>query len=256
MSKLEIEVVLCRADKMDNYSYLIHDEKSGKTAVIDPSELEPILARCEEKNWKIDYVFNTHHHYDHTDFNVALKEKFGAIVVGAKNDENRIPGIDDTVSDGDVFEFGENKAKIIDAPGHTTGHILWYFEDAKALFTGDVLFGLGIGGLFEGTSKQMWNTLCKIKELPDEVEVYVGHEYTLHCARMALQLEPKNQDLINYVNEAQEKRMNNLPTTPSTILKEKNCNPYLRADNENIQKRLGLYGLSAEKVFANLVGEG
>jgi hydroxyacylglutathione hydrolase len=241
---------------MDNYSYLIHDEKSNKTAVIDPSELKPILKKCEEKNWKIDYVLNTHHHYDHTDFNIAIKEKFNAIVIGAKSDERRIPGIDRTVDDGDIFDFGENKAKIIDAPGHTIGHILWYFEDAKVLFTGDVLFNLGIGGLFEGTSKQMWNTLSKIKALPDDVKIYCGHEYTLHCARNALHMEPKNQMLIDYVHDAQSKRANNEPTVPTTVYKEKNCNPYLRADDENFQKRLGLYGLSPEKVFAHLVGEG
>lgn len=255
MSKLEIETVLCRADKMDNYSYLIHDEKSGKTAVVDPSELEPIVKKCEEKNWNIDYVLNTHHHYDHTDFNIAIKEKYGAIVVGAKKDEKRIPGIDKIVDDGDFFEFGENKAKIIDAPGHTIGHILWYFEDAKVLFTGDVLFNLGIGGLFEGTSKQMWNTLCKIKQLPNDVKIYAGHEYTLHCARMALHIDPNNQTLIDYVYDAQDKRAKKLPTVPTTVGKEKICNPYLRADDESLQRRLGLYGWSAEKVFAHLVGE-
>lgn len=160
---LDIETILCRAGRMDNYAYLLTDKATGVSAVVDPSEAEPVISRCEQLGRKPSYILNTHHHYDHTDANLEIKNFFHARVVGAEYDANRIPGLDETVKDGDIWMLGNTKAEIIRVDGHTRGHILWYFPDDKALFTGDTLFNLCIGGLFEGTAKEMFVSLNKIK---------------------------------------------------------------------------------------------
>lgn len=231
MSKLRIETILCRAGKMDNYSYLIIDEATGKSAIIDPSESAPIIARCQELKVKPDYILNTHHHYDHTDGNLELKKLFGAKVVGASYDAHRIPGIDISLSDGDTFSIGNSQAKIILVKGHTTGHILWYFQEAKALFTGDVLFNLCIGGLFEGNVEEMFTSLNRIKSLPDDVDFYPGHEYTIHGVGLAQYLEPQNLDLQKYLHDAEAKLEKGLPVCPVKLGIEKKVNPYLKAQN-------------------------
>lgn len=228
-SKLRVETILCRAGKMDNYSYLIIDETTGQSAIIDPSETAPILNKCQELNIKPDYILNTHHHYDHTDGNLELKKIFGAKVVGGSYDKHRIPGIDIEVSDGDTFSIGNNQAKIILVKGHTTGHILWYFEDAKALFTGDVLFNLCIGGLFEGSVEEMFSSLNKIKKLPDDVDFYPGHEYTIHGIGLAQHIEPQSADLQKYLKDAKAKLEKGLPVSPVKLGIEKKVNPYLKA---------------------------
>ena len=184
MGNLKIEPILCRAGSMDNYAWLLIDEESGQSAVVDPSEAAPIINRCQELNVKPDYIFNTHHHYDHTDANLELKQLYSAKIVGGAADYKRIPGLDIALEDGDIFNLGESQAQIIRVDGHTIGHILWYFPEAKALFTGDTLFNLCIGGLFEGTAEMMFESLQKIKELPNDVNFYPGHEYTIHASAL------------------------------------------------------------------------
>lgn len=224
--RLMIKPVLCRARQMDNYAYVLKDQESGVSAVLDASEAEPVIEVCEELGLKPDYVFVTHHHYDHTDGNTALKEKYGLKIVGPEAERSCIKGLDIGLSDGDSFFLGTRPIKIISAPGHTMGHILWYFPDDKVLFTGDVLFNLTIGGLFEGTAVQMFESLQKIKKLPDDVLFYPGHEYTLGTLRYL----PCDDHLKEYTDFVSERIKNNLPASPVPLGLEKKCNPFLKVE--------------------------
>ena len=234
---LKVYPILCRAGKMDNYAYLIIDEKSKKSTIIDPSEATPIINKCEELNIHPDYIFNTHHHFDHTDANLPIKQKYNCVVVGNIKDSQRIPEFDIGVKEGDIFALGESKAEIIDASAHTQGHILWYFPQDKVIFTGDTLFNLCVGGLFEGTVEDMYQALEKIKSLPDDVMFYPGHEYTMHFAREAFALAP-SAELAEYINRAQNRLMQGLPVAPVTLGTEKKCNPFLKAKNLTELKQL------------------
>lgn len=226
---LKITPILCRAGKMDNYAYLLVDEASGMAAVLDPSEAAPIIAECERQQITPTYIFNTHHHFDHVEGNSELKQKYGAKVVGAAVDCYRIPEFDIGLEDGDIFKLGESEAQIIAADGHTIGHILWYFAKDKALFTGDTLFNLCIGGLFEGTPQQMWHSLQKIRALPEDTLFYPGHEYT----RYGL-VECRHNPLAHAYAVKAEQRLNaGLPAGPFTLGEEKLCNPYLSAPDLN-----------------------
>ena len=226
---LEVYPILCRAERMDNYSYLIRDKASNISAIIDPSEAKPIIDKCQELGIAPQYILNTHHHYDHTDANLEIKEKYGAKVVGNIKDSSRIPGFDIGVEAGKSFMLGESKAEIIDASAHTQGHILWYFPQDKILFTGDTLFNLCVGGLFEGSVAEMFEALQKIKALPDDVVFYPGHEYTLYAARDALAYLPQSAALKNYILKAQQRLSQGLPVAPVSLGEEKQCNPYLMA---------------------------
>lgn len=210
---------------MDNYSYLIIDESTKKSAIIDPSEANPIISYCNKLDIVPDFILNTHHHFDHTDGNLELKKYYGLQIVGA---EDRIPGIDIYVEDGQSWNLGYSQAEVIDVSAHTQGHILWYFPNEKALFTGDTLFNLCIGGLFEGTPLEMYKALQKIKELPDDVKFYPGHEYTKHCMQDAWNYNA-SKELEEYINLANLKLENNLPVHPVSLGIEKRVNPYLMA---------------------------
>lgn len=224
---LKITPIVCRAGQMDNYAYLLRDEASGIAAVMDPSEAAPVIAECEKQGVVPAYILNTHHHFDHVEGNLELKEKYRAKVVGGMEDCHRIPGFDIGLEDGDIFKLGESEAKIIAADGHTIGHILWYFAKDKALFTGDTLFNLCIGGLFEGTPQQMWHSLQKIRRLPDDVLFYPGHEYT----RYGVAETCGNPFLENYAGKAAQRLSAGQPAGPFTLGEEKLCNPYLAADD-------------------------
>ena len=226
---LNINYVLCRAKVMDNYSYIITDTNTGISAIIDPSETSPIIKKCDELGIKPQYILNTHHHFDHTDGNIELAQKYNAKIVCNIKDKHRIKGAEIFIEDGGKFELGDSVAKIIDVSAHTQGHILYYFEKDKALFTGDTLFNLCIGGLFEGTPKQMFEALSKIKSLPDDVLFYPGHEYTFSAANFAYHHNQANDNIIKYLTKAKS----NLDTTghvfPISLGEEKLCNPYLQA---------------------------
>ena len=161
---LQIEPILCRPNTMDNYAYLLTDTQTEESAIIDASEAEPIIRVCEQKNIQPKYILVTHHHEDHTNGNLPLKKKYNLQIAVPRLESSLIDGADILLSENDTFSLGKSTAKIISAPGHTNGHILYYFTEDKALFTGDVLFNLSIGGLFEGTPQQMWNSLNKIKK--------------------------------------------------------------------------------------------
>lgn len=234
----------------DNYVYLVHDAETGQTAVIDPAVAEPVLAALAERGWMLSYVLNTHHHGDHTGGNLELKNITGCRIVGPRADADRIPGIDIEVGDGDSFDLGAESARVFDVPGHTKGHIAFWFADAKALFCGDTLFALGCGRLFEGTPDQMWSSLQKFLALPDETRVYCAHEYTQANARFAVTVEPDNRQLLNRVAAIDALRSKGLPTVPSTIGEERETNPFLRPDSGDLKRAVGLETADAVAVFA------
>lgn len=214
---------------MDNYGFLLHDTVTGDTASIDTPDGAAIAKKAEELGWRLTHIFNTHHHFDHVGGNLFLKERFDVEIVGPKSDEKRITGIDRGVSDSEVFKFGAHDIHVIDTPGHTIGHCAYYVPDCESVFVGDTMFALGCGRLFEGTPKQMYDSLAKLSALPDQTKVYCAHEYTLSNGKFALSVDAENIDLKNYMIEARERREQDLPTVPTTIAKEKLANPFVRA---------------------------
>lgn len=223
---LSIDLVPCLSD---NYAYLIRDGASGAVGIVDPSEAAPVLAALEARGWRLTHIFNTHHHFDHTGGNLALKEASGATIVGPKADSHRIPGLDVGVGEGDRVAFGSESAAVLDIPAHTSGHIAFWFAASQAVFTGDTLFAMGCGRLFEGTPADMFAAMRKLEALPGETRVYCGHEYTESNGRFALSVEPDNGDLVRRMGEVLETRARGLPTIPSTIALERATNPFMRA---------------------------
>ena len=223
---MKIEIIKCL---QDNYSYLIIDESNKNACVVDPSEAKPIIDYIEKNNIKLKYILNTHHHYDHVGGNTELKKKYGSNVVGFKNDKDRIPEIDILVEDGKIWKKENFEANIYHIPGHTSGHIAFHFFKEKKIFTGDTLFSLGCGKLFEGTYEQMFNSLKKIKELPEETEIYCGHEYTLQNSNFCISQDPDNIRLKEKILEIKKKLADNLPSIPSLLGDELKCNIFLKA---------------------------
>jgi hydroxyacylglutathione hydrolase len=225
---MRIEIIPCL---QDNYSYLIIDESNNSACVIDPSEANPIISFVENNNIKLQYILNTHHHFDHIGGNKELKKKFGSTVLGFKEDSHRIPEIDILLEDDQIWKAQNFIAKIIHIPGHTLGHICFYFFNEKLIFTGDTLFSLGCGRIFEGTYKQMFDSLNKIKSLPKETKVYCGHEYTLNNSKFCIKHDSENLELKKKINDISKKIKNGLPTIPSTIKEELDCNIFLRTED-------------------------
>ena len=225
---MRVKIIPCLRD---NYSYLIINENNNDACVVDPSEAKPVIDFINKNNINLKYILNTHHHYDHIGGNKELKEKYNATVVGFKNDAKRIPEIDVLVEDNQVWKKDNFEVKIIHIPGHTTGHIAFYFFNEKIIFTGDTLFSLGCGKIFEGTYKEMFESLSKIKNLPEDTKIYCGHEYTLQNSKFCIEHDPQNQDLQKKINKINEKLKNNVPTIPSILKDEKECNIFLRAKN-------------------------
>ena len=231
---MKVKIIPCLKD---NYSYLIIDDKNNKSCVVDPSEAKPIIEYLEKNNIKLDFILNTHHHYDHVGGNKELKERYGAKVVGYIYDKKRIPEIDITVKNNQIWKEQKFEAKVVHIPGHTSGHICFYFFNEKNIFTGDTLFSLGCGRIFEGTYSQMFTSLNFFKNLPPDTNIYCGHEYTLKNSDFCLKYEPNNQNLKNKIKKIKEKLKQNLPTIPSTIKDEIECNIFLRSKNlENFSK--------------------
>ena len=225
---MRVEIIPCL---QDNYSYLIIDDSNNSACVVDPSEAKPIINYLKNKNIKLKYILNTHHHFDHIGGNKDLKEKFGSIIVGFKEDANRIPGMDILLEDGQIWKAENFVAKIMHIPGHTTGHICFHFFQEKLVFTGDTLFSLGCGRIFEGTYEEMFESLNKIKCLPQETKVYCGHEYTLNNLKFCIQYNSENQNLKKKAEIIKKRIKSGLPTIPSTIKDEIECNIFLRAND-------------------------
>jgi len=249
MSTLDIRPVPCLRD---NYAYLVREPASGAVGIVDPSEAGPVLDALRETGWTLTHILNTHHHPDHVGGNLELKEKTGATVVGPKPDQGRIPGIDVAVDEADIFRLGEAEAEIFFIPGHTRGHIAFWFRESKALFSGDTLFLMGCGRLFEGTPEQMWSSLSKLRELPGDTRVYCGHEYTQANLRFALAVEPDNEALQARAQQVEALRAEGKPTVPGTMSDERATNPFLRADEPSLARHLGLEGVDPVKVFAEV----
>ncbi len=213
----------------DNYGFLLVEPESGLCATIDTPDGAQIAKELDRSGLTLTHIFNTHHHYDHVDGNLFLKEKYGAIIVGAQVDEKRIPGIDIALSDGEVFKFGAYDIQMIHTPGHTLGHCAYYVPDEKSVFVGDTIFVMGCGKIFEGTPAQMFDSIAKLAALPADTKVYCAHEYTVSNAAFAITIEPDNQDLQSAVKAAKTLRANGRPTIPTTIATEKRTNPFMRA---------------------------
>lgn len=249
MPKLEITLVPCLSD---NYAYLVHAPDEKLCAIVDPSEPGPVKKALAARGLKLTHILNTHHHFDHTGGNLPLKDEFGAEIVGPAKDRERIPGIDVGVSEDAPWTFGSRTVRILEIPAHTRAHIAFVFDNDDAVFTGDTLFAMGCGRLFEGTPETMWRSLSKLMKLPDSTRVYCGHEYTQNNGRFALTLEPGNADLAARTKDVTAMRARNEPTIPSTIGLEKKTNPFLRPSSPEIRKTLGLGGASDVEVFGEM----
>ena len=246
---MKIEIIPCLKD---NYSYIVIDSKNKKTCVIDPSESKPIINFLEKNNLKLNYILNTHHHYDHVGGNVELKKKYKSKIVGFQGDSERIPEIDIMLKDGEIWKQDNFEAEVIHIPGHTLGHICFHFYKENNLFTGDTLFSLGCGRIFEGTYEQMFTSLEKIKKLPKNTRIYCGHEYTLQNSKFCIAYDSKNQDLIKKIQQIKEKLIKNKPTIPSTLEEELKNNIFLRSDNDKIKTNLNMNNSSSLKTFSKL----
>lgn len=236
----------------DNYIYLIHDPESGETAAVDPGLAQPVIDALRRENWQLTYVFNTHHHWDHVDGNLELKQKTGCKIIAGQGDIHRIPGIDIGVNDGDTLSLGKHRITIIATPGHTLHHIVYYFPEEQRLFCGDTLFVMGCGRLFEGSAEQMWQSLQKLKALPPATQIYCTHEYTQNNGKFALTVEPDNTLLQQKMRTVNQLRANHQPTVPSTIGEELETNPFFREDSTRLQQTIGMVNKPPMQIFAEI----
>jgi len=246
---MNIEIIPCLND---NYSYLIKDDQTNKVAIIDPSEFGPCDEIIDQKYKKLDFILNTHHHFDHVGGNTELKKKYGSKILGFEMDKKRIPAVDILLKDGQEFIIGNLSFKTIFIPGHTSGHIAFYLKKEKVVFTGDTLFSLGCGRVFEGTYQQMFDSLNKIKSLPEETKVYCGHEYTKNNFKFCLKFDPNNNYLKDRIKVIDARIKEGKPTIPSTIREEIQTNIFLRYDDHDVKNTLNLKNASDLEIFTKL----
>ena len=249
MAELEIYQFPCLSD---NYGVLIRDADAGVCASIDAPETGAVRKALSDKGWTLTHILTTHHHGDHTDGNLPLKEETGCKIIGPKGEAAKVRGIDEAVGQGDTFQFGNFEVQVLDTPGHTGGHITYYIPASKVAFCGDTIFAMGCGRVFEGTMEQMWTSLEKIAKLPKDTTLYCGHEYTQANADFAMKIEPGNAELRARVEEVKALRAKGEPTLPTTVAKELATNPFIRVDSVEIRKNLGLEGAADWEVFAEV----
>jgi hydroxyacylglutathione hydrolase len=211
----------------DNYIWLVHDEPSGETAVVDPGDAAPALAEAERRGWIIGQVWNTHWHPDHTGGNLAIKEATGAPISGPA--KGAIPGRDVALAEGGEVRLGAHAGRVIEVPGHTLDHLALVFDDDRVAFVGDTLFAMGCGRLFEGTPRQMFDSLKRITALPADTRLYPAHEYTLANARFAAVAEPDNAAVASRLDAVARLREAGEITLPTTVAEERATNPFVRA---------------------------
>ena len=245
---MKVELIKCLSD---NYSYILIEKDTNTISIVDPSEFKA----CDEaikKYKKLDYILNTHHHTDHIDGNIELKKKYNSKILGFDEDKHRIPGIDIFLKKDQIKKIGNLSFKVIFIPGHTKGHIAFFFEKEKILFSGDTLFSLGCGRVFEGTHENMFNSLNKLKILPPETKIYCGHEYTKTNLDFCLKYDPKNSSLKEKSIEINSKLEKNLPTIPTTLGEELKTNIFLRCNDSDLKKALNLKDAPDQEIFTKL----
>ena len=245
---MKIEIISCLSD---NYSYLIHDEESNTVAVIDPSEFKPCDKIIKKYN-KLDFILNTHHHADHVNGNLELKKKYNSKILGFSQDKRRIPGIDILLEENQKQKIGNLEFEVIFIPGHTKGHIAFFFSKEQIAFTGDTLFSLGCGRVFEGTHEEMFYSLNKIKNLPPDTKIYCGHEYTKSNLDFCLAYDTQNTSLKEKAIDIQKKLNSNLPTIPTILGQEIKTNIFLRCNDPEIKLALDLKDSPEVEVFSKL----
>jgi len=236
----------------DNFGVLLHDPATGATASIDAPEAAPIEAALKQTGWKLTDILVTHHHSDHTAGILDLKKHHKCRVVAPRKEAARIPGVDAQVAEGERVKLGALDGHVIETPGHTAGHIAYMFDADKLAFVGDTLFAAGCGRVIEGTPEQMWETLKKLRALPDDTQFYCGHEYTQANIRFALTIEPDNRQLAARAAQVERLRQEGRPSIPATIGEEKATNPFLRADVPAVAAAVGMAGRKPAEVFAEI----
>ena len=245
--KIQIELIPALRD---NYIYLVHDGEGAW--VIDPGEARPVTEALQNRHLSLRGIVNTHHHFDHTGGNHELRESFSCPIYAPLKGKDKIKFAEHWIGEGDKIEVLNAKMEVLEVPGHTLDHIALYLSEAQALFVGDTLFSLGCGFLFEGSPEQMWVSLKRLRDFPDETFIYCGHEYTLSNAHFARHIDPQNKELIALCEQVSLQAKRGEPTLPSTLIREKKCNPFLRCDDHDFKKRLGVSHLSHEMFFAHL----
>jgi hydroxyacylglutathione hydrolase len=245
----EIRLIRCLKD---NYAVLLHDPPTDTTALIDAPEAGPIAQALGEAGWRLTDILVTHHHADHTNGISALKQQYNCRVVAPRKEAAKIPDVDVTVREGDFVSIGTLVGRVLETPGHTSGHISYWFKPEKLVFVGDTLFSIGCGRILEGTAEMMWQSLVKLRGLPPDTEVYCGHEYTAANVHFALTVEPNNPALRARAEEVLQLCTAGKPTIPATIGAETTANPFLRADLPDVAAAVGLEGSPADKVFAKI----
>lgn len=249
MSNLQIALIPCLSD---NYGVLLHAPETGDTLSIDAPDAAAIEKALDERGWSLTEIFVTHHHQDHTQGIGPLKARFGCKVTGPAGEAERIQSLDRMVDETSSLTFAGRPVRVLETPGHTLGHIVYYFPADELIFTGDTLFSMGCGRIFEGDAEGMWGGLLKIMALPDTTVIYCGHEYTAANGRFSLGVEPENAALVNRMAEVTALRERNQPTLPTTLAREKQTNPFLRVHSAPIRARLGLEHVPDWKVFQRL----
>ncbi|MCC5870201.1 MAG: hydroxyacylglutathione hydrolase [Gammaproteobacteria bacterium] len=247
MNALEVHQIPCLTD---NYGYLVHDPVSGETACIDTPDAQAILAALASRGWRLSEIWNTHHHPDHAGGNLAVKQATGCRIVAPAAEAARIAGVDRSVVEGEAVSLGEHRFTVLETPGHTSGHIVYWCEAQRLAFVGDTLFAMGCGRLFEGTPAQMWSSLQKLRRWPEDTLLYCAHEYTQSNARFALSVEPDNAVLQARAAEVDAARRRGEPTVPSRLGDELATNPFLRADVPAFRASLGMAEAAPVEVFA------
>jgi hydroxyacylglutathione hydrolase len=249
MAKLDIRQIPVLDD---NFIYLAHEPSTNTVVVVDPALASPVLDEAKRLGWKITHILNTHHHPDHVGGNLEIKEVAGCTIIGPADDPDRIPGMDVQVKDGDTCALGAASAQVFFVPGHTRGHIAYWFKDSDALFCGDTLFSIGCGRLFEGTPAQMWVSLQRLRELPPETHIYCAHEYTEANIRFAVTVEPNNAALRQREADVKALRARGEYSIPSILGEECAANPFLRADSPALAAAIGMTGRKAIEVFTEV----